>query len=152
MSVRGVIKYKDQEIELLARLMYAEAGGEGNEGMLMVGNVGVNRVLAECLDFKNIRTIEEMVFQHPGGFESTLPGHDQMFNQRVREKHKKLAMRAIEGERLDPATNSLWFHRPAVKGKCKSKWFGQKYSGRWKNHCFYGPLESVCPSIFRNEK
>lgn len=42
--------------------------------MLMVGNVGVNRVLGNCLDFNNIRSIRDMVFQSPGGFESTQKG------------------------------------------------------------------------------
>ncbi len=62
-----VVKSTDKEIELLARLMRAEAVGEGNLGMLMVGNVGINRVLANCLTFKEIDTISQMVFQSPGG-------------------------------------------------------------------------------------
>jgi N-acetylmuramoyl-L-alanine amidase len=53
-------------VELLARLMRAEAEGEGDLGMLMVGNVGVNRVRANCLDFKGIRNLQQMVFQRPG--------------------------------------------------------------------------------------
>ena len=63
----SVINYTAKELDLLARLMRAEAIGEGDYGMLMVGNVGVNRVLTDCLDFKNIRTINDMVFQNPGG-------------------------------------------------------------------------------------
>ena len=42
------VKYIKSDINLLARIMRAEALGEGNLGMLMVGNVGVNRVLAGC--------------------------------------------------------------------------------------------------------
>ena len=68
----AVIKATEEEVKLLARLMRAEAESEGQKGMLMVGNVGVNRVRARCLDFKNIRTVEDMVFQRPGGFEATL--------------------------------------------------------------------------------
>lgn len=64
----AVIKYTTKERDLLARLMRAEAVGEGNLGMLMVGNVGVNRVLANCLTFKDIRTISEMIYQTPGGY------------------------------------------------------------------------------------
>lgn len=51
---------------MLARLLRFESEGEGNLGMLMVGNVGVNRVRADCLDFTDVRTIEQMVFQRPG--------------------------------------------------------------------------------------
>ena len=53
----AVIQYSEEDVKLLARLMRAEAEGEGDLGMLMVGNVGVNRVRGECLDFVNIRTI-----------------------------------------------------------------------------------------------
>ena len=56
-----LIKYNTKELELLARLMRAEATGEGNLGMLMVGNVGINRIIADCLDFKNIRSIPDMI-------------------------------------------------------------------------------------------
>ncbi|WP_353956608.1 cell wall hydrolase [Allocoprobacillus halotolerans] len=57
------ILYNDSDIELLARIMKAEALGEGEEGMLMVGNVIVNRVVANCDVFKNTRTISEVVYQ-----------------------------------------------------------------------------------------
>ena len=50
----GIIKYTSKERDLLARIMRAEAIGEGNLGMLMVGNVVVNRALANCLTFKNV--------------------------------------------------------------------------------------------------
>ena len=78
----AVIKYNEKEVQLLARLMRAEAEGEGEKGMLLVGNVGVNRVLAKCLDFKNINTVTKMVFQRPGGFESTLKSY---FYQKARK-------------------------------------------------------------------
>ena len=52
-----IVKSTDKEKEILARLMRAEAVGEGNLGMLMVGNVGINRVLADCLTFKDVRSI-----------------------------------------------------------------------------------------------
>ena len=67
----GVIAYNEEDVKLLARLMRAEAEGEGQQGMLMVGNVGVNRVRGNCLDFKNIRNLRQMVYQNPGGFEAT---------------------------------------------------------------------------------
>ena len=42
------ISYTEKEVELLARLIKSEALGEGEEGMLLVGNVIVNRVVANC--------------------------------------------------------------------------------------------------------
>ncbi|MCP8617385.1 cell wall hydrolase [Salirhabdus salicampi] len=129
--------------KLLARLLRAEAEGDGNLGMLMVGNVGVNRVRADCLDFKDIRTIENMVYQSPGGFEATQKSY---FYQRAREHDINLARRTIKGERFHPASNALWFFMPG--GSCPSQWYGQWNTGRYKSHCFFTPSQSECPSVF----
>jgi N-acetylmuramoyl-L-alanine amidase len=144
-KMAGVIKHNSAEEKLLARLMRAEAEAEGNLGMLMVGNVGVNRVRATCLDFKNITTITKMIYQSPGGFEATQRGY---FYQKARDKDIRLARRSIRGERQHPATNSLWYFRPS--GKCPSQWYGQWNTGRYKLHCFYSPTPSACPSVFRS--
>lgn len=139
----AVIQHNEADVKLLARLMRAEAEGEGNLGMLMVGNVGVNRVRADCLDFKNIRSVRQMVYQSPGGFEATQKGY---FYQGARDIDIRLARRVIQGERFHPATNSLWFFRPS--GTCPAQWFNQWNSGRFKSHCFYSPSQSACPTVF----
>ena len=72
-----LIKYNNKELDLCARLMRAEALAEGDLAMLMVGNVIVNRAIASCLDFKNIRSISDVVYQKPGGFVGT---NSQLFN------------------------------------------------------------------------
>lgn len=66
--VMAIVKYNTKERDSLARLMRIEAVGEGDFGMLMVENVGINRVISNCLTFKDIRTISEMIYQTPGGF------------------------------------------------------------------------------------
>ncbi|MEW9500906.1 cell wall hydrolase [Jeotgalibacillus marinus] len=139
----AVVAHTDKEIELLARLMRAEAEGEGQLGMLMVGNVGVNRARVKCLDFTNIVSIQDMVFQRPGGFEATVKGY---FYQRAREQDKRLARRVLQGERFHPATNTLWFFRP--DGDCPAQFFGQWNVGRYKSHCFYAPTQGECPEVY----
>jgi len=141
--ILAVVQHTEKDIELLARLIRAEAEGEGKLGMLMVGNVGVNRVLADCLDFMNVRSIRDMVFQSPGGFEATQKGY---FYQRARDVDIELARRTIAGERFHPASNSLWFFKPS--GPCPEQWFGQWNSGRYKSHCFFSPLSSECPTVY----
>lgn len=138
----AVIKANKEDTKLLARLMRAEAEGDGKLGMLMVGNVGVNRVRESCLDFGDIRSVRDMVFQRPGGFEATLKGY---FYQRARESDIRLAERAIKGERVHPATNALWFFRP--EGSCPAQWYDQWNTGRYKAHCFYAPTASDCPVV-----
>ncbi|UII55796.1 cell wall hydrolase [Cytobacillus spongiae] len=139
----AVIKYNEEEVKLLARLMRAEAEGDGQLGMLMVGNVGVNRVLGNCLDFKDIRSLQRMVYQRPGGFEATIKGY---FYQAAREKDIELARRVIKGLRYHPASNALWFFRP--DGSCPAQWFNQWNTGRYKAHCFFKPTQADCPSVY----
>ena len=139
-----VVKYNQKELELLARLMRAEALGEGNLGILMVGNVGINRVIANCLTFKNITTIYDMIFQSPGGFSGT---KSNLFYGNPTEKEKSLAMRVIRGEYYYPATNALWFYAPSSGSSCSSSWWDQEFAGRYKNHCFYKPDPGVCEEL-----
>lgn len=139
-----VVKYNQKELELLARLMRAEALGEGNLGMLMVGNVGINRVIANCLTFKDITTIYDMIFQSPGGFSGT---KSNLFYGNPTEKEKSLAMRVIRGEYYYPATNALWFYAPSSGSSCSNSWWDQEFAGRYKNHCFYKPDPGVCEEL-----
>ncbi|KIL52735.1 cell wall hydrolase [Jeotgalibacillus campisalis] len=139
----AVIAHTEKEVDLLARLMRAEAEGDGELGMLMVGNTGVNRARVNCMDFTTIRTIEQMVFQSPGGFEATQKGY---FYQRPRERDRQLARRVLRGERFHPATNSLWFYRP--DGDCPAQWYDQWNTGRFKSHCFFSPTAADCPDVF----
>ncbi|MGN7357032.1 cell wall hydrolase [Paenibacillus sp. SAF-054] len=139
----AVIKTNSEQTRLLARLMRAEAEGEGNLGMLMVGNVGVNRILGNCLDFNNIRSIQDMVYQSPGGFEAPQKGY---FYQKARDSDIRLAQRAINGERFWPASNALWFFRPTAE--CPATWYNQANTGRFKAHCFFSPSSTDCPNVY----
>lgn len=139
----SIIKHTTKEKELLARIMRAEAVGEGNLGMLMVGNVVINRALADCLTFKNITTISEAIYQ-PNQFSGT---ESPLFFSNPTTTEKRLAERVIRGEYFHPATNSLWFYAPKTNETCKSKWYDQALSGRYKSHCFYIPDKNVCKQI-----
>lgn len=140
----SVIKYNTKEKELLARLMRAEAIGEGDLGMLMVGNVVVNRVLANCLTFKNVDSITKVIYQSPGGFSGV---DSPLFFSNPTSLEKSLADRVIKGEYYYPATHALWFYAPKEGEGCKEAWWGQYNSGRYKNHCFYVPEDGVCNEI-----
>jgi len=99
----AVVKATSSDVDLMARLLRAEAEGEGVQGMMLVGNVGIHRVRANCLGFKGLRTIPQMIYQ-PHAFEATQKGH---FYQRARESEKRLARRVINGQRFWPAKYSL---------------------------------------------
>ena len=141
-----LIKYSNKELDLCARLMRAEALAEGDLAMLMVGNVIVNRAIANCLDFKNIRTITDVVYQKPGGFVGT---NSSLFNSgSATTKEKELAKRVLKGEYYHPATNALWFYAPKKNEECKATWFNQRNTGRYKGHCFYATDPGVCNELY----
>lgn len=138
-----IISYNTKELELLARIMRAEALAEGDLGMLMVGNVVTNRVLANCLTFKNITSLTEAIYQKNQFVGTT----SSLFQASPTTKEKELAKRILQGEYYFPATNSLWFYAPGKNKSCKSTWYDQKLVGSYKNHCFYEPEKGICNEI-----
>ena len=140
----SIINYTSNERDLLARLMRAEALGEGNLGMLMVGNVAVNRGIGRCLTFKNITTIKDVIYQNPGGFSGI---DSPLFFSNPTTQERELANRVLKGEYYHPATNSLWFYAPGIGNSCMPTWYDQRNAGKYKNHCFYEPDPSICPEI-----
>ena len=140
-----IINHTTKERDLLARLMRAEALSEGDLGMLMVGNVVVNRGIANCLTFKDIRTITDVIYQSPGGFS----GKDSpLFFSNPNALERKLADRVLRGDYFFPATNALWFYAPKINESCASTWWEQNLAGRYKNHCFYKPDAGTCPELY----
>ena len=140
----SIVNYNSSERDLLARLMRAEALGEGNLGMLMVGNVIVNRAIANCDVFKNVRSLYDVVYQNPGGFSGI---NSSLFYSSSTTHEKNLAKRVIVGEYYHPATHSLWFYAPGTGKSCNSNFYNQPLSGKYKNHCFYEPDPQVCTKI-----
>ncbi|GAA4831476.1 cell wall hydrolase CwlJ [Paenibacillus vulneris] len=143
----AVVKARQRDIDMLARLLRAEAVGEGEMGMLLVGNVGINRIRANCSDFKGIRTIPQMINQ-PHAFEALLHG---MYYQSAREQERRLARRAVNGERFWPAKFSLWYFRPGTAEApepCPDTWYNQPLVGRYRPHCFFEPTGEECENIY----
>ena len=138
-----IINYTNRELDLLARIMRAEALGEGDLGMLMVGNVVVNRVLADCLTFRNIDSIYDAIYQ-PNQFVGT---NSSLFNAAATTLEKQLAKRILNGEYYYPATNALWFYAPSGNSNCQKTWYDQQLAGRYKSHCFYNPDPGVCQEL-----
>lgn len=142
------VKYKSSDIDLMARMMRAEAEAEGQQGMLYVGNVIVNRANADCLDFQDVRTIEDVIFQIQGGnysFEAVQKGN--LFYERARSVEKRLAKKTLDYWRDHPAKFALWYFNPYAP--CPPTWYGQPFTGQFKQHCFYEPAAGTCESVYR---
>lgn len=139
----AIVSYTTKEKELLARIMRAEALGDGSLAMLMVGNVVINRTIADCLTFKNVRSITDAIYQRNqfSGINSSL------FVGNPTKKELDLANRILRGEYYHPATNSLWFYNPGTNKPCPSQWYDQRNAGKYKSHCFYIPYPGVCRQL-----
>lgn len=139
-----LIKHTTKELDLLARIMRAEALNEGNLGMLMVGNVVINRAISNCLTFTNIRTITDAIYQ-ANQFVGT---NSSLFQSSSTTAEKNLAKRVINGEYYHPATHALWFYAPGTNKNCKTTWYEQSLAGKYKNHCFYEPDQGICQELY----
>ena len=128
------IKYIESDIELLARIMRAEALGEGKTGMLLVGNVVVNRAIAQCGPFKNVNTISKVVYQK-GQFEGV---GTPLFKSYPTKNEKNLAKKCLDYYTKWPAKKALFFKNPGNNVPCPKTFFGPLI-GRYKHHCFFGP-------------
>ena len=138
-----MIQYTSYERDLLARIMRAEAISDGNLAMLMVGNVVLNRVIADCYTFKDIKTLKQAIYQ-PSQFVGTT---NSLFQASPTSAERKLADRILKGEYYYPATNSLWFYAPEKGNDCLNIWYEQYLSGRYKSHCFYDPFPGTCKQL-----
>ncbi len=138
-----LISYTDKEVDLLARIMRAEALNEGDLGMLMVGNVVINRVIANCYTFKNIDSITDAIYQ-PNQFSGT---ESSLYYGAATTLERRLAERVLKGEYYYPATHALWFYAPGTSS-CQSLWYSQPLAGKYKNHCFYRPKSGECQELY----
>ena len=138
-----LISYTTKEKDLLARIMRAEALNEGDLGMLMVGNVVINRVVADCLTFANIDSITDAIYQANqfSGVNSSL------YQGSATKTELRLAERILRGEYYYPATHSLWFYAPG-NATCRNTWYSQPLAGSYKNHCFYRPKSGECQELY----
>lgn len=138
-----LISYTTKELDLLARIMRAEALNEGDLGMLMVGNVVVNRVVANCLTFKDVDSLTDAIYQ-----KNQFSGiNGSLFQGSATTIEKRLAERVLRGEYYYPATHSLWFYAPG-SNPCRESWYSQPYAGSYKNHCFYRPQSGTCNELY----
>lgn len=128
------VKYNSKEVDLLARIMRAEAVGEGVFGMKLVGNVVINRVFYNCKPFKHIKTIYDAVYQK-NQFEGITI---DLFKTKATTVEKNRALECIKHWRAYPAYSALYFQNPGKGKSCNMNWYGV-FAGRFKNHCFYDP-------------
>ncbi|MGG4453863.1 cell wall hydrolase [Brevibacillus porteri] len=105
----GKVKVSQRDMELLARLVYAEGRGEPYEGQVAIAAVVLNRVASD--EFPN--TVREVIYA-PNAFS---PVHDGNLTHTSNESTRKAVQDAVNGK--DPSNGSLYFFNPDT---ATSKW------------------------------
>ncbi|AWX56654.1 MULTISPECIES: cell wall hydrolase [Brevibacillus] len=105
----GKVKVSERDMELLARLVYAEGRGEPYEGQVAIAAVVLNRVASD--EFPN--TVREVIYA-PNAFS---PVHDGNLTHKSNESTRKAVQDALNGK--DPSNGSLYFFNPDT---ATSKW------------------------------
>lgn len=103
------VNVSEAEIEILERIVQAEAGGSGYDGMLAVANVVLNRVKSER--FPN--SVTEVVFAHR---QFTPISDGRYYTIRVTDTARQVVEDALDGVRL-LGEDALYFCTPTASGK-----------------------------------
>ena len=108
----------DEDMEALLRIVEAEAGGEDEEGKLLVANVVLNRVNNDSFP----ETVTEVVFQRENGVTQFSPvANGRYYTVEISESTVSAVGRALIGE--DISEGALYFAARKYADSDKMKWF-----------------------------
>ena len=133
------------DLELLARIIQCEAGGEGDNGMRAVASVVMNRVNIDYGEYSRYKTVNQVVFQRYQFVcaMETVDGQYNMqnvYNMRPEAQHYAIAEWAMAGNRLDGLGFALRFFNP-YSSTCRTNFPSRvgEFVLRIGDHCFYNP-------------
>ena len=104
-------KYTEDDFELLARVIEAEAGGESDYHKLCVGTVVMNRVASD----KYPNTLTEVIYQ-PGQYQCVTNSH---INKEPSESSYEAAKSILDGRRM--FRSSVVYQAEFIQGKVVEK-------------------------------
>ncbi|MDF2679097.1 MAG: cell wall hydrolase [Brevibacillus sp.] len=120
----GKVKVSERDMELLARLVYAEGRGEPYKGQVAIAAVVLNRVASS--QFPN--TVREVIFS-PNAFSPVRNGN---LSHKSNESTRRAVQDAVNG--MDPTNGSLYFFNPNT---ATSDWiFSRPQTVAIGNHTF----------------
>ena len=130
------VKYhlSDKDYEALVRIVEAEAGGEDQDGKLLVANVVLNRVNSAIFP----DTVQEVVMQKEQGIAQFSPTVDGRYQSvKVSEDTEEAVERALYGE--DISQGALYFCAREKADSEKLQWFDRKLTRlfAYGNHEFF---------------
>ena len=111
-------KLSEEDLKVLLRIVEAEAGGEDEDGKLLVANVVLNRVKSD--QFPD--TVSEVVFQRSERVTQFSPvASGRIWRVEISEETIAAVERALEGE--DISEGALYFAARKYANKDKMRWF-----------------------------
>ncbi len=136
------------DLELLARLIQCEAGGEGEDGMKAVATVIVNRLTELQGEYGRQNTLPEVVFakqQFDCATDFLLGAYNpqNIYNITPEQVNYDIAEWALLGQKLGMVSDALWYFNP-FNDNCPQNFPNQngKFTIRIGDHCFYSPNQS----------
>lgn len=130
----GDIPISDEDYEALLRIVQAEAGGEDEQGRILVAEVILNRVLAE--EFAS--TVYEVIFERSGGSPQFAPTADgRYYSVEVTESTVEAVEKAIHDE--DLSQGALFFSARRKADPYDMAWFDRNLTWlfQYGGHEFY---------------
>lgn len=102
-AVNAAISYTQNDLDLIARLITAEANNQPYQAKVAVGAVVVNRVK----DSRFPNSISSVIYDRSGGYYQFTPVQNGMINKPASEEAKKAAYEALHGS--DPTNGATFF-------------------------------------------
>lgn len=134
------------DVELLARILQCEAGGEGEQGMKAVASVVMNRVRVDYGEYGRLEPTVRAVIYQTGQFDcarETIRGKynaQNIYNMSPEPIHYEIAEWAMAGNTLTSLGFALWYFNP-FSANCRSNFPSKvgEFTTRIGDHCFYNP-------------
>lgn len=128
------ISLSSKEIEILQRIVEAEATGEDIKGKILVANVIINRVNDSAFP----DSVEKVVFQKTGGTYQFSPISDKRYySVSISDETKEAVQRVLQGE--DYSQGALYFSARKRASASNMRWFDNnlKWLFQYGNHEFF---------------
>ncbi len=118
----------EEDYDILLRIVEAEAGGEDEDGKLLVANVVLNRMNSEA--FPN--TVKEVVMQRSGRVTQFSPvASGRIWRVKVSQETIDAVQRAIQGE--DISQGALYFASRRYADSDSMRWFDRRLTFLFKH-------------------
>lgn len=123
-----VYELAENDYEVLLRIVEAEAGGEDEDGRLLVANVVLNRVNSDRFP----DTVTEVVFQREKGVSQFSPASSgRIWTVKISDMTTEAVRRALEGE--DISQGALYFAARKYAQSDRMRWFDEHLTFLFKH-------------------